>query len=247
MMNAQDPILLTALGLAHFLMSWAGWCVFWRIRPKGTDSPSAGQPFSVAIPAILALGALAVFWTGLVFGGAVPGAADAVMPSLMEHLFHSTGEDASAFGVASAIVWGGSFLGLLAAFWSSGRGEDRWQRFGVAFPRAGGFIGEGYGTDILAARALNGIFLTGSWLERWVDRRFWQGAFPQTMVTVLVRVSRLAAGADDRLRARIDRGTHRTVHVPAKFLQLVQSGDVQWYLFFAVGSGIALLLHFLRF
>jgi hypothetical protein len=29
-------------------------------------------------------------------------------------------------------------------------------------------------------------------------------------------------------------------------LQAVQNGNLQWYLFFAIGSGVALLLHFLK-
>lgn len=41
-------------------------------------------------------------------------------------------------------------------------------------------------------------------------------------------------------------GLSKTIRVPSKTLQLIQNGNVQWYLYFALGSGIVLLVHFIR-
>jgi hypothetical protein len=49
---------------------------------------------------------------------------------------------------------------------------------------------------------------------------------------------------DRKLVTLLDRVARESVEIPAKALQLIQSGSVQLYLLFTVGFTIAMLLHF---
>ena len=52
--------------------------------------------------------------------------------------------------------------------------------------------------------------------------------------------------ADREIYAREESLLRKWVEVPAKALQLIQNGDLQWYLVFGIGMMIALLVHFVR-
>jgi hypothetical protein len=51
---------------------------------------------------------------------------------------------------------------------------------------------------------------------------------------------------DGHLYEKSGSALRRGVEIPGKLLQLVQNGDVQWYLFFAMSCALAILIHFLR-
>jgi hypothetical protein len=52
---------------------------------------------------------------------------------------------------------------------------------------------------------------------------------------------------DTELSERLVKFLRNGIDIPAKALQLLQNGDVQWYLLFALASGIAIFFHFLKF
>jgi hypothetical protein len=59
-------------------------------------------------------------------------------------------------------------------------------------------------------------------------------------------VSEVTRAIDLKLTESLDVSVKKLVDVPAKLLQLIQTGDLRWYLFFALSSGFALLAHFLK-
>ncbi len=243
---ADNATLATALGLARFAVALLAWKLVWLVPEQ--RKPGAGHWSGLAIPVIVILASLGVFWTGSLTGGAIPGNPDQVMNSALNFFFGSPESgDAARVLTASSLLWGGVLGALAIAFWSSGRGEDRWLRIRGTLPRFASFIEEGYGADRFFGQLLRGATWLANQLGTWLDHALWGRWVPGAADWVLTRTSGLLNRADGGLIVAIHRGVHRGVHVPAKLLQLVQNGDLQWYLFFAIGSGIAIILHFLRF
>src|SRR5690606_33852073 len=103
----------------------------------------------------------------------------------------------------------------------------------------------GYGADRASAAVLALLGKSGASIQRWIDVKIWQEGIPGALYWMLSRVTRAFAWFDGRLIRAVDAGVRRSTEGPAKLLQLIQSGELQWYLFFAIGSGFAVLLHFL--
>ncbi|MEK7399911.1 MAG: hypothetical protein AAB116_23455 [Candidatus Poribacteria bacterium] len=63
---------------------------------------------------------------------------------------------------------------------------------------------------------------------------------------VLGCAASVVSKVDTRILNGLNKSMFRWISVPAKLLQLVQSGDVQWYVMLVVCSGLAIVVHFLR-
>jgi hypothetical protein len=244
---AEDPSLAAAAAIATFGVALLGWKTAWQeLRLK---SSTQAHWAAVVSPLVLAILGLGVVWTGLVSGGAVPGGADRIgETALFDAFFGAWTADPwdAAFYTASWLHWGAALLAALGAWWTTGRKQDSWLRMSEAFPRVTSFVAEGYRVDRLAARAIRALAWTGAAFVRSLDETAWGRWVPSAVAWPVTRLSRAAAAGDERISAALEHVLRRSTDVPAKFLQLVQSGDLQWYLLFAVGSGIAILLHFLR-
>lgn len=242
-----DPTLLAFLAFASFLLILLVWKLAWMM--PSSREPRGGHGASVAIPFVGLLLSLGILWTGTLTGGALPGDADTFTSSLLnlalgKGMVHS---DDTAFLTASWIHWGTWLAAVTIAYLTQARGEDRWQRLFVSFPRIATFISGGYGVDAVMARVMDGLSAIGSALYRAIDEKTWGIWIPDGLSWLMHRSSFLLNQSNTGLTRLVNRGIHRATDVPAKVLQLVQSGDIQWYLFFAIGSGIAMLIHFLRF
>jgi hypothetical protein len=80
-----------------------------------------------------------------------------------------------------------------------------------------------------------------------LDRKAWSGWFLTGLGAASDRAAAWVSRADAAGTSRIEAGLAKAIGVPAKLLQLLQNGDVQWYLFFAVCSAAAMLIHFMKF
>jgi hypothetical protein len=234
------PAEIVALALLVFLLSTMAWKLGFVVS-RARNFTSAAW-YSVLAPLAFGVLGLGLFWTGGVTGGAVSG--DAVMPSLLSLFFGSApAPQGGELAAASWMVWVPTVLGAGLAYWMNGRGEDRWQK--AARAKFAQFVSGGYGIDAVAARTRELGLALGRGIHAVVDTGLWGRWWPALASGAIRRGSRGVARADDGVSVVPGVALRRAIDVPAKFLQLVQSGDVQWYLFFAVGSGIALLLHFL--
>lgn len=242
----ENPPALAAALVVLLLLGTLTWSVHWRIlRLQG------GQParvLSAALPFLLSILCLGAVWTGSATGGFFPGGEDTFGPSLLELFFpgHVPMPDPGSFATVAALVGAMGLLGLLIGFSTTGRKIDSWAKLRESAPRFAGFLGSGYSVDkgllklrdsmVRLARGAEWLFSEGLW-SKWMPRAF---------DAVIRKGGELGARADDRLSLGLATGVRSSVDAPAKVLQAIQSGDVRWYLFFGIGSGIALLLHFAR-
>jgi hypothetical protein len=112
-------------------------------------------------------------------------------------------------------------------------------------PRFSAFVTSGYGVDVALSRLRAGLAWIGGASARIFDQGMWESKVPELLGRGLRRGAAAFAAADLSLSRGIGTLIRGSVDLPSRALQLIQSGDVQWYLFFAVGSGVAILAHFL--
>jgi hypothetical protein len=241
--SLHDPALATALGFARFAVSLLIWKLVWLLPV--TRKGESGHWSALIVPGLVAISGLGVFWVGTLTAGGIPGAPDQVLVSLVDRFF---GASETVSGVTPlSVLWGVLILSLAIGYWSTGRGEDRWLLIGNALPRFAHYIESGYQTERVFDAFFRGTYAVADALHRWVDIQFWMRGLPRWVDVILNFTSDRFNRVEGSLSRGLHLGIHRSVHVPAKMLQLIQSGDVQWYLFFALGTGVVILLHFLRF
>jgi len=251
---SQEPataVLFAGAILAFALLGWR-WC--WNsFRKKSVTQ--VGWVAALA-PLLLVLFSLSLVWKGSIAGGTIPGVSDQVLSNLLGLFFGSDSESGAAAanggrmvlgeGIWMGLYWGAVIAGVAVAFWTAGREEDLWLQMRQRAPKAATFISSGYEVDHVIARILAAIAWAGRNIQEIVDTRLWTSGFPPLLDRTVRAVSSRVARADDSVIRGLNLSLRMSVEVPAKVLQMVQSGDVQWYLFFAIGSGIAMLMYFLR-
>ena len=247
---AAEPALLVVTPLVLLLVTVLGWRLAWQIAALN-DSVAASWYF-VLSPLLLLILPLSLFWVGSFSGGAIPGDVNSI------HWLSALGlgdvfgaqlksADESALITASWIHWGTLAFGVLAAWWCTARKQDLLLLLHTKSPAASRFIAGGYGVEYLLSRILAGVFYLGESVEVVVDRKLWGRWIPQGLKVAVEFVSRQGARADDLVSVRLSEEFRGAVSVPAKIIQLIHNGDVQWYLFLAIGSGTAIWIHFWKF
>ncbi len=234
--------------LVFFLSALLVWRQAWA-AVKSFKSTGAGW-LSVLMPFLIIILSLGIIWTGSLAGGALQGGVDQVASgSALDFFFKKKVLDlpGETFGPASWLYWGAFVLALVTAYWTSAGKQDSWLRLHHGMPRTSAFIGGGYGIDTVTSKALNGVIWMGRGIRQVVDARIWGDWLPTGFTSAIRWTARNVNRSDSWLSSHLALVVRKSADGPAKLLQLIQSGDVQWYLFFAVGCGIAMLLHFLRF
>ncbi|MGK5083590.1 hypothetical protein WDW37_09820 [Bdellovibrionota bacterium FG-1] len=253
-----QPALATASILVFFLFAFLGWKVAWMaISVKAPAKWTAKPPKQAAdvswnavlAPFVLIVLGLGVVWTGTATGGVVLGNPDCFLTSFLTQFFgaaaNNWGEEGS-YGTASALYWGVLLIASVAAYLTAGKRPHLWPAISRSLPRFSAFVASGYGVDPFfekVAEVLSRVGRASTWL---VDREIWGFWLPHGLTTALRRGAAAIALGDSRFSFWVGGALRRWVEVPSKVLQVIQNGDVQWYLFFAVGSGIAILAHFIR-
>jgi hypothetical protein len=231
-----------------FLYVLLGWKLVWTVcRMKGKFSPSWNSFITPVIGTVLSLG---VLWTGNLTGGDFLNNRDKLLISLFGRFSsHGTSEVSSDpnYMAALSLYWSVLFLAMAVAYWLSGRKDDKWEKLGNRFPKIGYFVASGYGVNIVIDKTLRGIEGFGKGLEQVIDQKVWQTWMPASLFYGITKLSGLLSHADRGMSRSLNAVTRVLVEVPAKFLQLVQTGDLRWYLVFSLGSGFAVLVHFLYF
>ena len=243
----SQPGALALILFSLFLFSLLGWKLAWNILKLGdyTDL-SWVQIFSLYIWIFLGL---AIFWTGSITGGVVLGPVDQIFGSLFSDFFGVQTEAISNqtdFVSASGLYWGSLILAFATAFWTAGRKDDKWNAFAERFPRLGQFLCGGYGTDHVVSHFANGMIWLGRSADTLIDQKISTEWIPKGLYIGLKNVSSVVTAIDFRISFYLIFALKKLVEVPARFLQLVQTGDVRWYLFLALSSGFILLLHYLK-
>ncbi len=241
------PGVATLFAFIYFLFGLLGWKLVWQIiKKKKSSSASWVSIFSQFIWIFLSLG---IVWTGTVTGGVVLGNPDRLTQSLFEGFFGSGSinfTNATDFISASGLYWGAFLFAFIAAYWTTGRDEDRWVSLQSSFPKTTQFIVSGYSVDKAVKLMARGLLWFGTSTEALIDQKIWMEWLPLGLFKGVKGVSEIIHRMDMKITSFLESGLKGAVEVPAKALQLIQTGDVRWYLFLALSSGFALLSYFLK-
>lgn len=138
--------------------------------------------------------------------------------------------------IHSAVLVSGGLLGYFS------RATDL-NRF---FPRLGHWVQMGFGFD----RVFHGVFSFGARASFWVNQKvsdsIWDSAWPRLGEKVANAFQRASARAESGLSVVTKIPYFRAIEAPAKLVQLIQSGDSHWYLFFSVLCAFIALMNFIR-
>jgi hypothetical protein len=237
----RDPALAAAALSAFSLFAMLGWKLGWMMSRRKLSSMPHWS--ALIVPTLFILLSLGILWSGDILGGALPGGADHVGPSLMELLFGpstvSVEQSAPVFGAyLGAIV-----LSLAAAYWASIQTRELEPEGWVQKLYDG--IVSGYGVDRLVGRAISGLTRAIASVDLTIEKRVWGNWVPKGLTVIIRSTSSAITRADDAVSVHGRKVVRQWIDSPAKFLQLIQNGDVQWYLLFGVGSGLLILAHYL--
>ncbi|MFZ9595166.1 MAG: hypothetical protein ACO3A2_03725 [Bdellovibrionia bacterium] len=241
------PGLITLFVVAIFLFGLLCWKVAWTLTRLKRVSDASW--LSIFLPFFWAVLAMGWVWTGLISGDLLLGGADRLIPSLFSYFFNSQELEvipSPELISASGIYWGALGFSMATAFWTAGRKEDRWLNLARVMPKTTRFIASGYGVDQLVHRMLCVIISLGQFSERMIDQRVWSLWIPRGLSGGVLKVSRWADRLDLAISFYLGRLLRLSVELPAKALQRVHTGDLRWYLFFALTSGLVLLSYFLK-
>ncbi len=240
--------IMTALFLFSFsLFTLLGWRLAWKLIYR--RSTSRASWVSILASFIFIFSGLGGVWTGTATGDLVQGSPDRFMKSLFDHFFGATHAEflqSENYFSASGLYWGVLIFSVLLAYWSSGGKEDRWLRLASFFPKTTQFVAGGYGVDLATARFMEFIEWLGKAAEKLVDGKIWADWIPRSLSFGIQAMSEATHAVDLKVSVFLGSALKKIVDLPAKLLQLNQTGDLRWYLFFALSSGFALLAHYLK-
>jgi hypothetical protein len=241
------PVLAAVFLFSFLLFVLLGWKMAWSLSSyRQACRASWVSVLSSFLFIFLALGGV---WTGTVTGDVIQGSPDRFMASLFDRFFGNRSfELTSSNGFVSAysLYWGGLLFTFVASYWASGRKEDRWSSLATFLPKTSAFISTGYGVDFATQRVMDAVEWFGKSAENLVDHRFWAVGLPRILFLSVKFTSETVSRVDLSISSGLINGLKKIVEIPAKILQLIQTGDLRWYLFFALGSGFALLAHYLK-
>jgi hypothetical protein len=199
-------------------------------------SDKASPSWRISPMVIGALLSLAVLWNGDVTGPMSAGEGSSIGPNWSFQLF-GAGPGSTDSSLQTALwAWMLVLVVLVAAGVPEALARAKMKFLAVP--------AEGY----RLSKAMGSILSFGVTTVEWTRSAYREFATP-----VLVQAPSRGfswgcaniARADRWLVDRLDRMVREIVEVPAKGLQLLQSGSVQFYLLFTVGFTLAMLLHFI--
>ncbi|MGK5089848.1 hypothetical protein WDW86_20035 [Bdellovibrionota bacterium FG-2] len=243
----ESAPMAASFSVALFCLAFLGWKNFFQLNriQSGPTVPLVTAVLSLFVVSL----SLSVFWDGTLFGGVVLEGADSIFPSILRKIFiqlRPIAQKSDMAIVASGGYFGIALFAFFTAYWGFGRKRDVLSDVAKKFVRMFGVVSDGYGIDRLFAGALRFLIFISERLYRRIDQVFWGRLLPAGFSRIIEKGSQVITVIDLRFFVRLSAALRGAVELPAKALQLIQNGNVQWYLFFAVASGIAVLLNFLK-
>ncbi|MCC7442220.1 MAG: hypothetical protein IT285_11340 [Bdellovibrionales bacterium] len=236
---ANTPWRLAVVAANFLLLTYFFWKTAWETACP--DRTRKHGVWAVVPSVILTLAGLCVIWMGSFSGGVLPGESDRLGRSLLEWA-SAAPPGAPPSGSADWILGGGLVVGLVSSLWS----RAAWQKWSKTPPRVGRFLASGYGVDTAGAAVFRMIVAFGKLSERTLAIQLWSEGVVKLSWAGIQYAARITLRVDTGADRIVARSARRLIHAPAKLLQVVQSGDFQWYLLFAALVGGAILVHYLR-
>lgn len=239
-----------AVGLGYSVSLFLVGVLWWRVLSEFSNflgDVRAGWAKIVA-PFFFVLLSLAVVWSGTLSGDVFSPSLDRVLENATLDLTGiAPGMEMSedAWRSSAPYYWSVLVIVVAVGIWGLFRAGGAWRGPHRRFPKSVEFIGSGYGV-VFFEQGMGRVFrVAGAWLEAAVGQRVWNQWVPATIGRSLRSCGRVAERADAVTSALLTSLLRISAEVPAKALQALHSGSVQWYLFFAIGFGFAILLNFL--
>jgi hypothetical protein len=250
-MAGQDSaraVLYAVVLLPTYILLWKNFFSIRSIQDEDSgDSTSSTLPLvSIGVLLVCSLG---LIWSGTLTDGLILHDADRLFPSWLSSLFGASSaelSDESGFALGQSVLWSTLVLGSVISFWLFGRGQDLAVRGLSTHPKVRKFLQTGYSIDRAGESFFTLLKKIGNAVETWVSEVVSNEWIPSVMVKALTVPARGINEADQKLYRAGEKTLKQWIELPAKVLQLIQSGDLQWYLFFAIGCAVAILVHFLR-
>ena len=198
----------------------------------------------VLMPLLFSLLGLGAIWTGTASSGLISGNPDQFWSSLLDSLQGAESTYSSTPGVAFYLITL-AFASSLAYFgWGSGKHiEARWDDHSPKLIR---HLRSGMGSDWFFTGLSRGLQSFSERIDHWTYQKFTKNWLHKCFSVGASRTGAVIFGMSTELTEGLSSAVRVASETPGKALQLIQSGNLQWYLLFAIGSGLAMLLHFLR-
>jgi NADH:ubiquinone oxidoreductase subunit 2 (subunit N) len=238
----HDPAQTVAAISSFALFSILGWKLGWMV--SRTSSKRLPQWTGLMIPTLLVLLALGIAWNGEVLGGALLGGGDRVAPSLMDLLFGAKPSGADESPTIIGAYLGTLLLSLGAAYWASLKTLTP-ESEGTVVSKVYRVILSGYRMDGLMKRATDSMTWASTQMDFFFDKRVMGEWIPKALTTAVRTTANAIIRVDSVVSVNGRKFVRQWIDSPAKLLQLIQNGDVQWYLLFGMGSGLVILAHYL--
>jgi hypothetical protein len=247
--NLERPAIAAVSGAVLLIWAIYGWRLAWKAAQV---SSASNAPWRwILLPLFFVVMGTGLVWDGTLTGEALPERMDRVYDSITTFFFHAAPEgrlSSEDLITVSIIYWTGFLLAIGCAYWISQKREkeeDSWKVLRAKMPGAAAMIASGYGVDRLVSLIFRFVTRFSRAAQSMIDERFWVNLVPSLATQGLRATGRAAARTDERQSKRLSRIVSETVEVPGKVLQLIQNGDVRWYVLFATGMGVSILVHFL--
>ena len=131
-------------------------------------------------------------------------------------------------------------------FLVAGRQEDHWVGFMNRSEKFGEFLKSGYRLDSTGAKVIRVLNTVGGGIEKFVAEKLSEKWLPALAAAAIRTPARWIDNTDLKIYHKSNSILKRSIETPGKLLQLIQNGDVQWYLFFGLSCILALLIHFFQ-
>jgi hypothetical protein len=239
-----SPIVAAIAILSLFMVSTLGFLAAWRLLPFVREAQGPSYKWSGWISLLTLMSGAGVFWHGTFTGYESSVLADRLMGSVLNGLFSEPmnfGQGYVFIGVQFVIL----LFGGLISWWGYRSSRDWAAVSGKNLQRVLHFVAAGYETDRGFSGFLRGVQYFGGSLRSWIDERVFSAFVPRFGSRFVTGLGRVGYRLDGLLGQVWARGFSSIGEALTAGLRQVHSGNLQWYITFAIGAGIALLIHFL--
>jgi predicted small secreted protein len=242
----QSPARAAVVLLCSFLVSACGARVAWQLGTafKHESEKSFIQGRWLSIPVLVIFVGFGVFWNGTLTGLDASIFSDRVLGSVLERISpNGRGDSVNTLviGVHFALL----LTSILIAWWNGASGVGPFRKFVAYAPRLSAFVSGGYGTERAFAGLADAFRFVGRHLQTWIDEKFSNTWAPYVLNRGAQSAGRAFGKVDRALSNLIARVAYALSTAATGAVQSAHTGNLQWYVTFAIGAGISLLIHFL--
>jgi len=243
LIQIQNNLILTiAGGVFYFVLILSFWRIAWTVILL-SKTATVGW-VNVLSPLLIVSLSAGVLWSGKMSGSELFIKEDPVFRSVWNVVFQKSFRLDNLWvnnEVTMRAIWiyvASLILAATGAFFMAKRNQSSSNKF-LAYFRTG------YLLDRVTGIVFSGCIKGFEKINELMDRIIWNDLLAGLSGKALVLCSRGFVFLNIKSHERVDATLRRVISVPVRVLQRIQNGDLQWYLAFAVGSSMAVLLHFI--